>query len=66
MKFCKDCKHYEFYPYVVTTPWHITSPHHCLATNDPVTGERVARYAHHFRKENSICGPEGKIWEAKE
>lgn len=56
MNLCKDCKHY-------------IEPRRCRHTNlgtDPVEGKPVSFAADELRKAGGWCGPEGRMWWAKD
>lgn len=61
-KFCKDCKHYEY--------WHtmFEAIHYCnhpkLIDVNLITGRIRSASADIERNVGNVCGHEGKLWEA--
>ena len=57
-RFCVDCRHIargDFNSFCTL-----------YAVTDPVTGVDRYRYAENVRAPGEDCGPEGKLWEARE
>ncbi len=72
-KFCKDCKHYR--PEFIPKWWDFRNNYKgalCMAKPfvhvDLETGERTSTgsFPSIIRMAFGECGPEGKLWEAKE
>lgn len=59
-KFCRDCRHYRDITTCVVTYDH--SP--CLVTG--IGDRRFGGNPYALRSTGGDCGPDGKLWEAKE
>ena len=64
MKLCKDCKYCRkdgilFVIILTYDCFHPSTP------IDPVTGKKIASSCEKARSDKGLCGPGGKLWEAK-